>query len=124
MLNELSQQIFKANQAKGFWDTKRNVGEVLMLCVSELAEALEADRKEHYAELSEMETFLDTQIFDEKSFNLEFEYRIKNTFEDELADTIIRILDYCGGRNIDIDKYIELKLRYNELRPHKHGKKY
>lgn len=32
--------------SKGFWDRERNQGEMLMLVVSELAEALEADRAE------------------------------------------------------------------------------
>ncbi len=30
---------------KGFWDKERNIGELLMLITSELAEALEAHRK-------------------------------------------------------------------------------
>jgi NTP pyrophosphatase (non-canonical NTP hydrolase) len=35
---------------KGFWDTERNVSEMLMLIVSELAEAQEALRKDQFAE--------------------------------------------------------------------------
>lgn len=46
------------------------------------------------------------------------------TFEFELADTIIRILDLCGAKGIDIEKHIELKMKYNESREKMHGKKY
>jgi hypothetical protein len=44
--------------------------------------------------------------------------------EDEVADAIIRLLDFCGARGIDIDWHIKNKLRYNATREHKHGKKY
>ena len=43
-LNELAQQINDNARAKGFWDADRNMGEMLMLAVSELAEALEEHR--------------------------------------------------------------------------------
>jgi len=48
---------------------------------------------------------------------------VKDTFEDELADTIIRILDLCGYLGIDIDEHINLKMAYNRERPYKHNKK-
>ena len=43
-LNELAQQINANAAAHGFWDTDRNMGEMLMLAVSELSEALEEHR--------------------------------------------------------------------------------
>jgi NTP pyrophosphatase (non-canonical NTP hydrolase) len=42
----------------------------------------------------------------------------------ELADCIIRILDYCGAKGIDIETLVESKMNYNRTRPHKHGKKF
>ena len=53
-----------------------------------------------------------------------FEHHVKDTFEDELADAVIRILDLCGAKGIDIEKHIELKMKYNETRERMHGKKY
>jgi NTP pyrophosphatase (non-canonical NTP hydrolase) len=41
----------------------------------------------------------------------------------ELADCLIRILDYCGQWGIDIDMAIEEKMVYNRNRPYKHGNK-
>lgn len=41
----------------------------------------------------------------------------------ELADAVIRILDYCGHVGIDIEKAIEIKHEYNKTRPYKHGGK-
>jgi len=36
---------------------------------------------------------------------------------------IIRICDFCGAYNIDLDKIIEEKMQYNKNREFKHGKK-
>jgi len=49
MINELSQQIHKNNVAKGFYEDEKNIGEMLCLIHSEVSEALESDRKTHYA---------------------------------------------------------------------------
>ena len=41
----------------------------------------------------------------------------------ELADVIIRILDYCAYAGIDIDAAISEKHEYNKSRPYRHGGK-
>lgn len=41
----------------------------------------------------------------------------------ELADVIIRILDFCHQRGIDIDDIVHKKVSYNRSRPFKHGGK-
>lgn len=41
----------------------------------------------------------------------------------ELADAIIRILDYCGYAGIDIEAAILQKHEYNKTRPYRHGGK-
>jgi NTP pyrophosphatase (non-canonical NTP hydrolase) len=41
----------------------------------------------------------------------------------ELADVIIRVLDYCARENIDIDYMLNLKHEYNKTRPFRHGGK-
>jgi NTP pyrophosphatase (non-canonical NTP hydrolase) len=42
---------------------------------------------------------------------------------EELADVIIRVLDYCGKHEIDIGRAILAKHRYNIDRPYRHGGK-
>ena len=113
MLNYLAQEIYQNNKEKGFWDKERNVGEMLMLVTSELGEAMEAHRKGRFANLEAYEEFSE-----------DFEDAIKDTFEDEIADSVIRLLDMCGGLGIDIDTHIRLKLEYNKTRERLHGKKY
>lgn len=54
----------------------------------------------------------------------EFESKVKNTFEDELADVLIRVFDLCGWLGIDIQRHLELKMHYNAMREFKHGRNY
>lgn len=106
---------------KGFWDDNRELGTTLMLIVSELGEALEADRVHYYS------SSLPRQVSDcssEKEFITHFEQYTKDTFQDEIADTFIRLADLCGQSGIDIEAYIKAKMSYNALRPYKHNKEY
>lgn len=124
MLNELSKQVHENAKSKGFFDSEKNIGEMLCLIHSEVSEALEADRKNHYADLDEFEKDIKETVDEEQYFCGYFATSIKNSFEDELADVIIRVLDLCAFKGIDIEKHIELKIRYNSMREHKHGKLY
>ncbi len=94
-INNLAKICHDAAKDKGFWDRDRNIGEMLMLTVSELSEALEADRKG-----------------DRENFN------------EEIADTFIRLLDLCSAMNINIEAEILNKLETNKSRPRLHGKLY
>ena len=124
-LNEASQKIHEANKEKGFYDTPREIGTLLMLIVSELSEALEADRKDRHADFEAYKTKLNSEpnrAFVKQPYI--FQEYIKDTFEDEIADAMIRLFDLCGYLNIDIENHIKLKLQYNKNRTHKHGKNY
>ena len=130
MLNYLSKQIHENAKSKGFYDKEKNTGEMLCLIHSEVSEALEADRKNFYTNISEIKlkgladanfgaSFCQEDVF--KDF---FTNCVKNTFEDELADVIIRVLDLCAFKNIDIESHIKAKMRYNSSRELMHGKNY
>jgi hypothetical protein len=41
----------------------------------------------------------------------------------ELADVVIRILDFCGFKKLDLDRSLREKHTYNATRPHRHGGK-
>jgi len=49
---------------------------------------------------------------------------VKDTFEDEIADTFIRLGDMCDWLDIDIEKQIEWKMNFNATREKMHGKKF
>lgn len=84
---------------------RRNIPEQLMLCVSELSEALE-----HFRE-GKMDIF--TSMNDGKP----------DGFPIELADCMIRLFDLCGHLKIDIGEAVLQKMDYNQKRPHRHGNK-
>lgn len=121
-LNILAATIHQVNKEKGFWDKERNVGEMLMLVTSELGEAMEAHRKGKFADwIGYQEAIEGTES---KNKQEAFEQFIKDSFEDEIADAVIRLFDMAGGLNINLDKHIEAKLDYNRSRARFHGKKY
>lgn len=41
-----------------------------------------------------------------------------------MADIVIRVMDMCAFKGIDLDAHVAAKMRYNSLREHMHGKKY
>jgi len=81
---------------KGWWDIPRSDGELIALMHSELSEALEAMRN----------------------------HGTKGNIAEELADCCIRIFDYCGAKEIDLQKSLREKIKYNKTRPYRHGKKF
>lgn len=120
-LNRLAREIHADNVGKGFWEKPRNVGELLMLVVSELGEGIEAHRKDNFANL---EQYIEDTKGNDRIDPEAFKKHIKDTFEDELADAIIRLLDMCYGLNIDIEFHVSEKLKYNRTRGYKHNKSY
>jgi NTP pyrophosphatase (non-canonical NTP hydrolase) len=124
MINELAKQIHEGNKKRGFYEGEKNIGEMLALIHSEVSEALEAHREgRHIKDPVDLSWALSTN--DESHFYQEhFPEKIKDTFEDELADIVIRVFDLAAYKGIDIEGHIMAKLRYNSSRPYKHGKKY
>ena len=105
---------------------KKIIGELLMLIVSELSEALEAHRNDRFAFRTLPNFDIDSLMKTHETTDIMylFEGHVKDTFEDEIADVFLRLFDLCGYLEIDIEKHITAKMAYNKSRPHKHGKEY
>ena len=99
---QMQTAIHKTAREKGWWDEPRQAPECIALMHSELSEALEGYRlgnpmSEKIAPFSQI--------------------------EEELADVIIRILDYAEANSFEIEKALMAKMAYNETRPYRHGGK-
>jgi len=99
LLNELSKEIHEENHR--WWHDlntgerlNRNKGEMLMLMVSEISEAMEGERK----------GLMDTHL------------PHRSMPEVELADVLIRIFDYAGAYGYDLDGAVREKREYNQTR--------
>lgn len=100
-LNKLAKEVFEANRAKGFHEVERSNETLLMLVITELSEAVEADRKGKRADMQLYNTGIKKHNW--LTETAIFEGTIKDSLEDELADAVIRLLDLAGLRGIDID---------------------
>lgn len=95
MLARFSQDFHRRAVAKGFWDVPHSVGHYLMLVVSELSEAVEADRIGKWARLDH-DTIDTLQRIEGAPYAQEFLREVKDRVEDEIADAVIRLLDLLG----------------------------
>ena len=93
-INELAVEIYQNNVDAGWWDKPREKGTLLMLVVSEIAEAMEGERKD----------LMDDHLPHRKMAEV------------ELADAVIRILDYAGAFGYDVEGAMAEKLEYNKHR--------
>lgn len=178
-LNKLRDKAYQCAVAHGWHEENLSDEHFLCLVISELMEAVEADRKGMHANRANFEYYMKQRKRDDGEFMYAFKQDIKDSVEDELADACIRMLDlaglrgydldsfdyegsdtedysdmtftesmfricvyvtdnfyrdelyillneifaFCRDRNIDIFWHIEQKMKYNELRPYKHGDK-
>lgn len=98
-LHQLATRIHAQNKAAGWWDIPRPRVQTAWLVVTELAEATEAERKGRYADLEAFELAVKAG----KPWNHKFRDFVKDSFEDEIADAVIRLLDFAASEGIDID---------------------
>lgn len=104
--NQLRDRAYQCACNHGFHQLELSNEHFLMLVITELSEAVEADRKGWCAHPEPFLSIVNsrTTISDDK-WKEAFETYIKNSVEDELTDAVIRLLDMAGLRNISIEPF-------------------
>lgn len=88
-IRERYDRIYQINREKGFWDVE-DIPMKVGLIISELSEALEAFRKGKVCTVVD----LDKLYYDSsQNFTESFRAEVKDTWQDEFADVVIRCLD-------------------------------
>jgi len=96
--------IYHTAKTHGWYDNgDPNEGERIALMHSELSEALEAIRKDPSKHSEHIPDF--------------------TALEEELADVIIRIMDYSWHKGLCVAGAVLAKAEFNKKRPYKHGGK-
>lgn len=83
---------------KGFWEKPVYLEQKLLLIISEICEAQDADRKRKTADLVAYHAAESAAKGQTKEA---YEAHVKDSFEAEIAGTLIRCIDYCVYNKID-----------------------
>jgi hypothetical protein len=97
-LNALKEQAYKTAVEHGFHEDVKPVTFYFGLVMSEAGEAINADRKGLHA---------DAKAFEEDEANglpfaENFKKNVKDSVEDEIADIVIRLLDFAGLKEYEL----------------------
>lgn len=178
-LKNWAEKIYGIACRHGWHDEYKPDGQWMGLIMSEIGEAIEADRSRPRALTEEqwkIQDFTDAQIADDRGFVFFYDDCVKGSVEEELADVVIRLLDFAymkwkdgidysyermyrrneqnfaehawylckevlntGYMNVanaigyvidwaddmgvNLERHVDWKIRYNDLRPYRHGGK-
>lgn len=110
-LEDAQARVTAVNKANGWFDSERTVGDDIALLHSEVSEMLEAFRDHGLTDTT-------------KPHRLGVGTPPKpEGFGSECADVLIRLLDTCERRGIDLAHEFTRKLQFNAGRGHRHGDK-
>lgn len=116
-LNKLRDKAYKTACEHGFHDQELSNEHWLCLVISELMEAVEADRNDNWNRTAKVEQFkkrfeisricqgLDPEISKERGYEVTYNACIKGSIDEELADAVIRLLDLAGLRNLNLNRF-------------------
>lgn len=111
-LNELRDRAYKTACEHGFHEEELSNRHFLMLVITELSEAVEADRNRKEVDIKQFECGVS---YSNNDFKKVYEFCIKGSVEEELADAAIRLLDLAGLRNVEVQRIPTMEKEYVSL---------
>lgn len=112
-LNKLRDEAYQNAVEHGWHDEDLSTEHFLCLVISELMEAVQAERKGKHADRIQFENYMSLRERSDEELKYAFAHGIKDSVEDELADVCIRIFDLAGLRGVDFSK-VSLPYAINE----------
>lgn len=109
VLTVAQRRVREVNEANGWYEKDRTVGDDIALLHSEASEMLEAYRDHGLEDV--------TDVTDDLSLAK------PEGFGSEAADVFIRLLDTCERRGVNLAYEFERKLAFNATRGNRHGGK-
>ena len=97
ILTEASHSLAKD---RGFWKTDKDLREELLYVISNVGDIAKAFKKNRKARWDLYD--VDSKYSSDTSSKIAFKRHIKDSFEDEIANVILRITDLFGGKKINI----------------------
>lgn len=130
-INDWTKEIHENAVDHGWWEEERSLPEIVALCHSELSEALEEYRDGnpdvwygcHQGRNGGICLAEECQHCDCGQCVIGCSNDKPEGIAVEMADCIIRILDYAGHMGWDMEAIIRQKHEYNKTRPYRHGGK-
>jgi NTP pyrophosphatase (non-canonical NTP hydrolase) len=107
--------VTEVNKANGWYDADRTFGDEIALLHSEVSEMLEAYREHGLTDVTGQTTTI--------SFDPPAQYVKPEGVGSEVADVLVRLLDFCERHGIDLYDEFLRKMAYNETRGYRHGGK-
>lgn len=131
MLNELAKEAHQIAVEHGWWEEPPKFEATIALCHSELSEALEEYRNGRPMVWRKCMTCegdtpcMETGCGDwyDGVCELSCISPKPEGIAVEMADCLIRILDWFGHEGLDVDAIVREKMEYNKTRPYRHGGK-
>jgi len=124
-LKELSAEAYRISVSKGWHEKPKTFAEYTALFHSEISEAFEEFRAGHRPQ----EIYFENDVFGHRPEALKAAETLAGQGNKpegigiELADELIRIFDYAGAEELDLDALVRIKAAYNETRARRHGGK-
>lgn len=121
-LNALAAECHRIAKDHGWWDNPPSFGETVVMCHAELSEAVEEYRDGNPAAYVTRFNGLGGFYPVEDMSEWEPEEKPEGVAV-EMADCLIRLLDWFGANGLDVEEIVRRKCAYNETRTYRHGNK-